>query len=172
MAQSGPTNVASDQTAQCLPQATQPAELELTEAALTTRSGAVSQTEVAGLIRADQRKRWQQGDRVSAETYLNNFPSLKANNQALLDLVYNEVLLREENGDKPKVEEYVQRFPHLEAPLRRQFALHAMLESPSATTLDRGPPATAPSRQRLQDLYLLRLPRPRADADGTEAPPG
>jgi serine/threonine protein kinase len=148
MAQSGPYHAASDQTAKCLPQATQPAELDLTEAALTTRSGAVSQTEVAGLIRADQRKRWQQGDRVSAETYLNNFPSLKANHQALLDLVYNEVLLREENGDRPKVEEYVQRFPHLDAPLRRQFALHAMLESrgaSSATTLDRGPPATAPS---------------------------
>jgi len=136
MAQSGPKRFASD-----------PTDPELSESALTARSGALSQTEVAGLIRADQRKRWKEGEHVSAETYLNNFPSLKGNDPALLDLVYNEVLLREENGEKPDVEEYVQRFPHLEAQLRRQFDLHAMLKSrgdaradaSSATTLDRGP---------------------------------
>src|SRR5580658_1369794 len=125
MAPSGPRNPASDQTAQYLPDSTQPAELELTEASVTASSGALSQTEVAGLVRADQRKRWKEGEHVSAETYLNNFPSLKANDPALLDLVYNEVLLREENGEKPDVEEYVKRFPNLEAQLRRQFALHA-----------------------------------------------
>jgi WD40 repeat protein/serine/threonine protein kinase len=145
MAQSGPNSSPSDQTAPYVPEATKPVDPELTEASVTASSGALSQTEVAGLIRADQRKRWKDGDQVSAETYINNFPSLKGNEPALLDLVYNEVLLREENGEKPEVDEYIQRFPHLEAQLRRQFALHAMLESKrsasgkSATTLDRSP---------------------------------
>ncbi len=72
----------------------------------------------------DQRRRWQQGDRVQAEAYLADHPELGAEADAVLDLVYHEVLLREEAGEAPRLEEYVARFPQHSVRLRRQFVVH------------------------------------------------
>src|SRR5436190_645304 len=73
------------------------------------------------VVRGDQFKRWQRGDRVPVETYLQQVPQLAADPEALLDLIFSEVLLREELGEPPDVEEYVRRFPRQEASLRLQF---------------------------------------------------
>lgn len=78
-------------------------------------------------IRADQIERWQTGDRVPVEDFLRDHPSLANNADLLLDLIYGEVLLREEAGEPLDVDDYVRRFPQLEEPLRRQLALHDAL---------------------------------------------
>src|SRR4051812_38656592 len=44
----------------------------------------------------DQRRRWAQGERVPAEAYLPGFPGGAADAEAFLDVVYQEVLLREQ----------------------------------------------------------------------------
>jgi serine/threonine-protein kinase len=41
----------------------------------------------------------------------------------VLDLIYNEVVLRKEAGESPRLEEYLRRFPHLAEPLELQFEL-------------------------------------------------
>src|SRR5262245_55042983 len=85
-------------------------------------------------LRADQAERWQRGERVLVETYLEQFPSLRADAEALLDLVFSEVVLRERLGESPRLEEYVLRFPAHEAYLRLQFALHEALAAASLSS--------------------------------------
>jgi tRNA A-37 threonylcarbamoyl transferase component Bud32 len=80
----------------------------------------------------DQRQRWRQGDRPTVETYLRQHPALQTDADALLDLIYNEVFLREQAGDRPRLEEYQQRFPHLAAELQVQFEVHRAIETGEA----------------------------------------
>src|SRR5262249_53196219 len=47
--------------------------------------------------------------------------------EVFLDLLYNEVVLREELGEKPSVEEYSERYPHLREELQLHFEVHSAL---------------------------------------------
>lgn len=98
------------------------------------------------VILLDQHERWQRGDRAHVETYLRLVPELGTDGQRLLDLIYQEVLLREAAGESPAVEEYVRRFPELAEELRVQFEVHAGL-----------PPAALP------DLAATKRPFPQID---------
>src|SRR5262249_53181837 len=49
----------------------------------------------------EQRRRWQQGERVLVEAYLHDYPQLTGDPEGVLDLVYHEVVLREEAGELP-----------------------------------------------------------------------
>jgi tetratricopeptide (TPR) repeat protein len=80
---------------------------------------------------AEQRQRWQQGERVPVEVLLQKLPDRAADAEAVLDLIYNEFLLREQHGEKPQVAEYVQRFPNLADQLQIQFAMDRLLAPPS-----------------------------------------
>src|SRR5258707_5381655 len=80
-------------------------------------------------LRDEQSDRWRRGDRVALETILRGEPALAADDEAVLDLIYNEVMVREEVGEAPRAEDYVGRFPRLEAALRRQFDVHRLLKS-------------------------------------------
>jgi Leucine-rich repeat (LRR) protein len=90
-------------------------------------AGDLPPAEVVPVLRVDQHQRWQRGDRVLVESYLERLPHFHTDDEALLDLLYGEVLLRQEFRDAPDVEEYVRRFPRLEPALRRQFAVHRAL---------------------------------------------
>ena len=86
------------------------------------------------LIR-DHRERWRRGERMTAESYIRKLGPKPVNPADLLDLVYNEVLLREEDGESPQLGEYLDRFPgHAEA-LRVQFEVHEALRSNHSVTL-------------------------------------
>jgi hypothetical protein len=80
-------------------------------------------------LRADQVERWHGGERRLVETYLASVPDLRGDDDAVLDLIYNEVVVRDELGEEPAPEEYLHRFPHLDAALRRQFTVHRLLAS-------------------------------------------
>ncbi len=67
---------------------------------------------------------WQLGNRVSLEAVLIQAPWLADNADAFLDLLYGEVLLREDFGESPTEDEYLQRFPNLSEQIRRQFQVH------------------------------------------------
>src|SRR5205085_12661736 len=83
--------------------------------------------DLAGLVRADQRRRWRRGEPVPAEAYLDALPRLAACPEAVVDLIYSEFALSEELGQAAGPDEFLARFPaHAEA-LRRRFALHAAL---------------------------------------------
>jgi hypothetical protein len=83
-------------------------------------------------IRADQRRRWPGGRRVPLEAYLANVAA-PLGDEAVLELIYAEVVLRTELGERPELEEYEQRFPQHAEALRRHFAVHRALFSSSAS---------------------------------------
>jgi WD40 repeat protein len=93
-------------------------------------------TQLAALLRADQCERWQAGDRVRAESYLEKFPAIGTASVYAVDLVYSEFLLREELGDSPAPAEYLLRFPQFAEQLERQFALHTELNSAPSSVLE------------------------------------
>src|SRR5688500_4623531 len=91
-----------------------------------------------------QSQAWQRGDRVGVEALLARHPHLAGDDNAVLDLIYNEVLLREQAGDSPALDDYLPRFPRLAAELRLQFEVDQALTMddpeepparPSATVL-------------------------------------
>src|SRR5262249_18270412 len=74
-------------------------------------AGPLSPDDVAAVLRVDPRQRWQAGERVAAEAYLQRHPAGRANPEAAVDLVFNEFLLRDRLGERPQAEEYLRRFP-------------------------------------------------------------
>lgn len=71
---------------------------------------------------SEQRERWESGTRTRVETLLGERPGLS--DELALDLIYNEIVLREESGETPTYEEYAARFPAFAAELRLQFQVH------------------------------------------------
>ncbi|HEY7314992.1 MAG TPA: serine/threonine-protein kinase [Gemmataceae bacterium] len=73
-------------------------------------------------LQADQRQRWQRGERVSVTRYLDQTPALREHAGLVFELICHEVLLREEREEAPRLGYYLRRFPHHEEQLRRFFA--------------------------------------------------
>jgi uncharacterized DUF497 family protein len=73
---------------------------------------------------AEQSRCWRGSQAFRVEDLLARHISLADDREALLQLVYHEVLLRERRGERPSIEEYVGRFPNLADALREQFAIH------------------------------------------------
>src|SRR5271155_4241202 len=84
----------------------------------------------------NHRQRWRDGQRLSVEAFLQQFPPPVLDDEELLDLIYNEVVLREEDGESPELAEYLRRFPQYAGELRAQFEIHRALQSGHAFTLD------------------------------------
>ena len=71
-----------------------------------------------------QNRCWQEGRPSPIELFLENDRELSSNSEIVLDLIYNEVRLREESGETPDLEEYGRRFPALKEMLDVQFEVH------------------------------------------------
>src|SRR5438045_289772 len=112
-----------------------------------------------------QKQSWAQGDRPAVEDLLEGSP-LRNDPEALLDLLYNEIVVREELGECPALEEYVGRYPHLREALELQFEVHRAVHDRSLTGTvrpheedslpDLGVRALEPGRQ-LQDYEVVGL---------------
>jgi eukaryotic-like serine/threonine-protein kinase len=117
--------------------------------------GPSSGLQLAAALRAEQRRRWQAGERVPAEDYLRRHPALSASPEAALDLIYAEFLLREKLGERPTADEFVRRFPaHAEA-LAAQIELHRAFEPEPDTQ-------TGPARDPLGSTPDLSPDEPTA----------
>jgi tetratricopeptide (TPR) repeat protein/predicted Ser/Thr protein kinase len=79
-------------------------------------------------VLAKQRVLWQRGEHVLVEHLLVEAAALLDQPAAILDLIYNEMILREEHGEQPRLEEYVRRFPHLAHELELQFRIDPGIE--------------------------------------------
>lgn len=96
---------------------------------LVAQAGNVSTAKLASLALEDLRQRWACGDRIRPEDYFEQLPALGADADAVMDLIYAEILLREELGENVSVSEYLCRFPDHASALRRQFQLHGAVKS-------------------------------------------
>src|SRR5436309_14813619 len=96
---------------------------------LLGRSQDLTPDRVVELVCADQIRRWRDGQRVPAETYLALHPVLEPGSDAELEVVFGEFALREQEGESPCVPEYQRRFPEFGDRLRQMFEVHRLTES-------------------------------------------
>jgi WD40 repeat protein len=96
-------------------------------------------------IKQDLRLGWRAGQPRALEDYLREYPSLAGQADLLMELIYTEVLLREQNGEVPRPEDYCQRFPHLADEVALQFQAHEALGPPDELTpVQIAPPGSTP----------------------------
>ena len=88
----------------------------------------VSPRELAALIQVDFTERWSRNDRERPEEYLRRFPSVAADAELAVDVIYTEYVAREQSGESPELAEYEARFPALAKVLSKQIRLHDALE--------------------------------------------
>jgi serine/threonine-protein kinase len=119
------------------------------------------QPDLLARLRADQAQRWERGDRVTVETYVEQYPELASNEEALVALVYSEIMLRIDSGETPSLDEYLSRFSQHAESLRRRWAAHDLIEqqahadAPGSTIADR---LTQPVSQGALRVRLPSLP--------------
>ncbi len=104
----------------------------------TTSKSLVIQESIASLsaslsdrvefLAQELRARWRVGRRITVETLGSLFDDLARNEEQLLDLIYHEILIREEFGETPTLAEYTLRFPQHAERLERLFAVHGALD--------------------------------------------
>ena len=81
-----------------------------------------------------QSRAWLAGGRPTLDELTGGSP-LRHDAEAQLDLIYNEVVLREELGEQPAAAEYVARYPNLRRDLELHFEVHrAMADEALAVT--------------------------------------
>ena len=80
------------------------------------------------MLAGELRSRWKSGKRVGIEALGTTFQQIAKNEEQLLDLIYHEVLIREEFGEKPTLEDFTARFPQHRERLNRLFAVHGAIE--------------------------------------------
>ncbi|MCR9198016.1 MAG: serine/threonine protein kinase [Planctomycetaceae bacterium] len=73
------------------------------------------------------RASWQSSASLSAAVLLADHPAIAADPALAMDVIYAEILLREESGELPTEDEYTHQFPDLCEPIARQFQLHRAL---------------------------------------------
>ena len=155
-------------------------------------SGPLRPLDLAAVLLVDQRERWRLGAGPTAAAYLHDFPALRDDPEAALELIYGEWLLREELGESPPLEDYLRSYPEHAEGLALQVELHRALEererrNPSVRRRDRDGgrlrlDRTGPAIGARTDLALqaaldprVRDPRgagPRRDGGRLQGPPG
>ncbi len=83
--------------------------------------------EVERLLRqacAELDRRRRQGEDAKVETFFQQYPLLTRNADAAIELIYTELVLREELGETVRAEDYYRRFPQFSDRLRKLLAVH------------------------------------------------
>ncbi|MEZ5940557.1 MAG: protein kinase [Planctomycetaceae bacterium] len=70
-----------------------------------------------------QRAAWELNQSPTPESFLQETPFADSHD-ALLDLIYNEILIREEMGEEVQFANYLERYPHLADELNLHFEIH------------------------------------------------
>lgn len=89
------------------------------------------------LLRLDLALRWEAGQRVRVEWYLDRYAELAG--EALVALLYEEYCLREEAGESPETAEYERRFPQVAASFREVLDIHELIGRSHRTASARVP---------------------------------
>src|SRR5438552_2883934 len=140
--------------------------------AFLAQVGPLPPDQLAVVLRVDQRQRWQTGERIQVEAYVQRHPILLGHAETLLDLLYNEFLLRQRHGDQPTLAEYRQRFPEHADVLQAQIELDRALDAaPSATQAGSGPAGPPLPAVLSADHTRYDLGPAAGSPDGRQLPP-
>jgi tetratricopeptide (TPR) repeat protein len=94
-------------------------------------------------------RRWRQGERLLPEDFLARHPQLADHPEAVADLIYEEVCLRQEFGPEVPLEQVLRRFPHWRPQLEVLFDCQRVLGVPAA------PPQFPAAGESLGEFFLL-----------------
>jgi serine/threonine protein kinase/lipoprotein NlpI len=92
---------------------------------------------------------WRKGDRRPVEHFLAEYPGLCHQAEAAIDLIYEELCLRQELGEEFDCREYLDRFPQWEPQLEVLLQFHGILEQ------GLGKPLLPNVGQSLGEFHLL-----------------
>ncbi len=84
----------------------------------------VADQEVVDRLVKEMNTRWEKGERATAEELLAEHTELESNAEAVIELVYEELCLRERHGDRESPERIFARFPQWQAELRMLLDCH------------------------------------------------
>lgn len=127
-------------------------------------TGPLSPAGLTDVLHVDQHHRWQSGERPTVESYLQRFPALIGDPDAVVDVIFHEFLIRERLKERPEPKEYLDRFHQYAAALQSQLEFHRLLnQSDSAlansqltdsTAVDspEGAPLRFPARSQIELL--------------------
>jgi hypothetical protein len=90
--------------------------------------GEVSLADLVGLLSFDQRLCWRHRPGPTVEQYLERFPALADQPDAVFELLYGELRAARTLGLPIVVDEYAARFPHSAERLRRQMSVAAWFD--------------------------------------------
>ncbi|MDG3006686.1 serine/threonine-protein kinase [Paludisphaera mucosa] len=110
---------------------------------------------LAGLVKADLRRRFDLGEAPAVWEYLEEIPQLREADARMLSLVYEEFCLREEHGDAPDVESFCDRYPAWKDSLISQLGYHRILSK--AAGLVPPKPKFPEVGERFEEFSLLAL---------------
>ncbi|MFO0864863.1 MAG: serine/threonine-protein kinase [Gemmataceae bacterium] len=108
------------------------------------------------------RKSFEAGS-VSPEAFFAARPHLRSNREAMLDVLYNDMLLRRGRGENPSANDYQERFPELAVDLRMQFEVDALFDEPTSqapSSIGHAEPLDprASAATRFTDKKTIRIP--------------
>jgi serine/threonine protein kinase/predicted Zn-dependent protease len=84
------------------------------------------------LLRTDMTLRWESGEKVGAQWYLDHHADLSED--TIVALAYEEFCLREEDEEAQDPAEFLARFSQVAVPLRRVLEIHQLVGSGSTAT--------------------------------------
>jgi eukaryotic-like serine/threonine-protein kinase len=84
------------------------------------------------LLRADMTLRWDAGEKVEAQWYLDRYRDL--GEDTIVALIYEEFCLREEDQENPDPADYVARYSQVAVALGRVLEIHELVGSGTAPT--------------------------------------
>src|SRR5512135_3403700 len=92
------------------------------------KSGTAEEQRLAlcALIKTDLRCRFERGQTVEVNRYLDLFPVLRQGDSQVVSLIYEEFCLREERGDSLEVEAFCDRYPAWKDSLQSQLQYHKL----------------------------------------------
>jgi serine/threonine protein kinase/Flp pilus assembly protein TadD len=98
----------------------------------------------------EMRRRWAAGDMVCAEAIFDRKPDLRRQPELALEIIYEEICLRQERGEGGCFETLARRFPEWEDQLAVMRDCHRLLEAPS------GGPRFPEAGETVADFHLLK----------------
>ena len=84
------------------------------------------------ILRTDMSLRWDVGEKVGAQWYLDRLRDL--GEDTIVALIYEEFCLREEDQEHPDPAEFLARFPQVAVPLGRVLEIHELVGSGTVPT--------------------------------------
>ncbi len=85
--------------------------------------------QVSDYVHADMVRRWRSGERLTTENYVDRFPALAGDPEAMCDVAYQEFLLHEQDDADVDVSGFVARFASIADTLAAQIEFHRRLDA-------------------------------------------